>query len=182
LDEEPLFEIVNGQRVELPPMSIYAGLIASRLHVRLGVHVEDHALGTAVCEVLFILDPEKDLRRRPDVAFVSAERWPLTREVAAVGDWAVVPDLAVEVVSPTDEFADVLAKVREYFKYGVRHVWVIVPEEQQVYVYDSAKQVRILTAGELLRADHLLPGFALPVASLFGRIPQTKQGPDRGRP
>jgi len=170
--EEPLFEIVNGQRVELPPMSAYAGLIASRLHTRLSVHVEDHALGTAVSEVLFILDRERDLRRRPDVAFVSADRWPLTREVPEVGDWAVVPDLAVEVVSPSDEFSDVLGKVREYFRCGVRQVWVVVPEEEQVYVYESARHVQIVTLGELLQAESLLPGLAIPLARLFGRAPQ----------
>ncbi len=55
-DEEPLYEIVNGQHVELPAMSAYATWIASRLDHRLGPFAEDHALGTVVTEMLFVLD------------------------------------------------------------------------------------------------------------------------------
>ena len=166
-DEEPLYEIVNGQHVDLPPMSAFATWIASRLDHRLGPFADDHGLGTVVTEMLFVLDPEQNLRRRPDVAFVSAKQWPLNRELPESGDWEVVPDLAVEVVSPTDEFSEVVAKVREYFEYGVRRVWVILPEERQVYVYDSPTQVRILAEGETSSGGDLFPGFSLPLASLF---------------
>src|SRR5919199_5205808 len=79
VQEEPLYEIVNGQRVELPPMSVYATWLATRLQNRLGPYVEDKGLGTPATEMLFILDAEHDLRRRPDVAFVSTARWPLDR-------------------------------------------------------------------------------------------------------
>src|SRR5260370_16202408 len=96
--EEALYEVVNGERVELPAMSIYASWITARLDHRLGPFAETHALGTVVPEALFILDVERDLRRRPDLAFVSSQRWPLDRELPESGDWAVVPDLAVEVV------------------------------------------------------------------------------------
>ena len=98
--EEPVYEIVNGQKVELPPMSIYATRIAGKLYARLDVHAESHALVTAVMEGLFILDPVIDLRRRPDVAFVTAAKWPVDRPLPESGDWEMVPDLAVEVVSP----------------------------------------------------------------------------------
>src|SRR5437867_13072065 len=111
--EEPLYEIVNGQKVELPPTSIYAGWVASRLGHRLGPHAETHGLGTVVTEALFILDPVRDIRRRPDVAFVSAETWPLDRLLPESGDWEVIPDLAVELVSPNDLFEDVLARMQE---------------------------------------------------------------------
>jgi Uma2 family endonuclease len=167
--DEPLYEIVDGQRVDLPPMSAYATLIASRLHVRLSLYTEEQALGTAVMEMLFILDAARDLRRRPDVAFVSAARWPLNQEVPETGDWEVVPDLAVEVLSPNDVFKDVLAKLREYFQYGVQVVWVVSPEERQVYVYESPTQVRILAATDDLTGDALLPGLRLPLAPLFPR-------------
>lgn len=92
--------------------------------------------------MLFILDVTRDLRRRPDVAFVSAERWPLSHTFPETGDWNVVPDLAVEVLSPPDVVKDVLAKLREYFHYGVQVVWVIAPEEQQVYAYTAPTRVQ----------------------------------------
>ena len=123
VQDEPLYEIVDGQRVELPPMSAYTTWIASRLHLRLGLYAEDKGLGTSVSEMLFVLDAEHNLRRRPDVAFVSTVRWSLDRALPETGDCEVVPDLAVEVISPNDIFKDVLAKVREYFHYGVQVVW-----------------------------------------------------------
>lgn len=168
-DEEPLFEIVDGQHLELAPMSAYATWIASRLDHRLGPFVEEHGLGTVVAEMLFVLDARRDLRRRPDVAFVSAKRWPLNRSLPEAGDWQVVPDVAIEVVSPSDEFSDVVAKVREYFQYDVRRVWVILPEERQVYVYDSPTQVHILGSGDTLSGGDILPGFTLPLTELFTR-------------
>src|SRR5262249_47931107 len=84
--EETLYEVVNGQRVELPPMGVYASWIASRLHFNMGYFVEAGRLGTAVMETLFILDAKRDLRRRPDVAFVSIESWPLERLIPEEGD------------------------------------------------------------------------------------------------
>ena len=167
--EEPLYEVDNGERVELPPMSAYASWINTRLGCQLFPFVETHALGTVVLEMLFILDPERDLRRRPDIAFVSSERWPLGQEIPETGDWAVIPDLAVEVVSPNDLFKDVFAKMREYFQMGVRQVWIILPEEKEVYVYNSQKDVRILGSSDQLDGGTLLPGFRLPVGTLFTR-------------
>jgi Uma2 family endonuclease len=166
--DEPLYEIVDNQRVDLPPMSVYTTWLASRLHGRLWPYAEEHGLGTSVVEMLFILDAERNLRRRPDVAFVSTERWQLDRELPSTGDWEVVPNLAVEVISPNDVFKDVLAKLREYFHYGVQLVWVISPEEQQVYVYSSPTQVHILTVRDELTGE-VVPGFRLPLASLFQR-------------
>ena len=167
--DDALYEVVNGQSVELPPMGAYAGWIASRLDQRLGPFAEKGRLGTVVTEVLMIPDSERNLRRRPDVAFVSAERWPFNRQVPEVGDWEVVPDLAVEIISPNDLFADVLSRMHEYFENGVRQVWIVVPMKQQVYVFASPTQVRILTAAEELDGGDLLPGFRLPIAHLFLR-------------
>jgi Uma2 family endonuclease len=173
VQDESLYEIVDGQRVDVPPMSVYTTWLASRLQSRLGPYVEEHGLGTCVMEMLFILDAERNLRRRPDVAFVSANRWPLDREIPTTGAWDVVPDLAVEVISPNDIFQDVLTKLQEYFQYGVQLVWAVVPEAQQVYVYDSPTQVRILTIRDTLTGSMILPDFHLPLASLFQRSPAT---------
>jgi Uma2 family endonuclease len=180
--DEPLYEVVNGQKVELPPMSIYAAWIASRLQSRIGPFAETHGLGTVVTEGLFILDPVKDLRRRPDVAFVSAANWPLDRPLPETGDWEMVPDLAVEVVSPNDAFQDVLAKMREYFRQGVKQVWIVLPVDREIYVYDSPRNLRILTAADELDGGALIPGLRLPVGSLFQRQPQTvPAGPPAAR-
>jgi Uma2 family endonuclease len=167
-DEDPLYEIVNGTRVDLPPMSIYANMIAGALFAEMRVSARKSRSGTPVIEALLILDEVADLRRRPDVAFVSAARWPLDREIPEVGDWVVVPDLTVEVTSPNDLFPEVLGKVHEYFNHGVLRVWVVIPEERQVYSYRSPTDVKVLGADQTLECE-LLPGFRLPLAELFQR-------------
>jgi Uma2 family endonuclease len=171
--EETLYEIINGQRVELPPMGAYASLIASWLHIHMGSFVEAGRLGILAIETLFILDGKRNLRRRPDIAFVSTERWPRERPIPEEGDWEVIPDLAVEVSSPNDLLKDVLAKIDEYFALGVRQVWLVVPTRQCVLVFDTRTRVRILTAADELDGGILLPGFRLPLASLFQHQPQT---------
>jgi Uma2 family endonuclease len=167
--EEPLYEVVNGQKVELPPMSAYATWITSRLDQRLGHYADTHQLGTVVPEMLFILDPVTDLRRRPDLAFVSAAKWPLDRLLPETGDWQIIPDLAVEVISPHNGFQEVVEKMHEYFRLGVQQVWLVVPASQEIYVYDSPTTLRILNAADELDGGALLPGLRLPVGSLFQR-------------
>ena len=73
IDDEPLFEIIDGQRVELAPMSILASRVASNLHSRLGHYLLGNPVGEALMETLFRLPLPVDRNRRPDVAFVSAQ-------------------------------------------------------------------------------------------------------------
>jgi Uma2 family endonuclease len=176
-EEEPLdddsYEIVDGQRIEVAPMSAYAGKIASRLVRKLGAVADDQQLGEVVGEVLFRLPLTQDSgrNRKPDVAFVSSRRWPPDRP-QPIGDnaWDVVPDLAVEVVSPTDPFEDVMDKVIEYFQAGVRLVWVVLPKHRRVLVYESADRLRQLTISDALDGGDVLPGFRLPLDRLFDAI------------
>ncbi len=161
--EESLYEVVRGQRVE-KSMSTLASLITATLFLHLGSFLLKHPCGRAWPETLFLLDVEANLRRRPDVAFVSKERWPLDKPIPKEGDWHVVPDLAVEVVSPNDRFQDVIAKMEEYFSYQVKEVWLVLPVQKQVYVYDSPTHVRILALGDELDASNVVPGFRIALA------------------
>jgi hypothetical protein len=90
-DEHALYEVVNGERVELPSISIYANQVAGRIFVHLDAFLSKSPIGTPAMEALFILDAQADLRRRPDVAFVCGARWPLDREIPEERDWAVAP-------------------------------------------------------------------------------------------
>ena len=122
-DDDSLFEIVDGQRVELPPMSAFAAIIASRLLGELHLFLRTNAFGEAVMETLFDLG-RGGRDRRPDVAFVSVKRWPRNRRQPVEDNaWKVVPNLAVEVVSPHDYLEDLMRKSRstswrESSKYG----------------------------------------------------------------
>ncbi len=166
-DEHARYEIVNGQRVEMPPMGAYPNWVASLFLLALGSFAKAHQLGRATGETLFTLDPQANLRRRPDVSFVSYQRWPRRRQVPTSAAWDVVPELLVEVVSPNDLFEEVVGKVGEYFRAGVLLVWVVLPSEKQVYVYESPTRIRVLTHTEELDGGTVLPGLRLPLAPLF---------------
>jgi Uma2 family endonuclease len=168
LPEEALYEVVNGQKVK-KPMSAESSWITSLIAGLLFPYAYGRGLGWPVTETMFILDPAADLRRRPDVAFVSADRWPLDRNPPAEGDWDAIPDLAIEVVSPNDSFRDVERKVREYLGHGVREVWVVSPSEQRVFVHTGRDAVRAVAAPSELETP-LVPGWKLPLATLF-RVP-----------
>jgi Uma2 family endonuclease len=167
--DDLLYEVVDGQFVE-KPVGAYSGLLALHLFKLLDEFVSQQRLGTVVTEIVFILDTKRDLRRRPDVAFVSAEKWPIGQLPPPEGDWAVIPDLAVEVLSPQEEARKSLKKVNEYFRYGVREVWVAAPEERMVYCYSDPKTVRILDANDTLSTT-LLPGWTANVGTWLPVIP-----------
>lgn len=169
-DDEPLTEIINGEIVEMPPMSFHATKLASRLARKLGNFADDHALGEVVTETLFHIpttdDPTRN--RRPDAAFVSYQRWAKDRlESPSENAWDVIPDLAIEVVSPSDRAIELLEKVREFLEAGVRQVWVVYPRPGVIYVYDSIESVHPVGRAGVLDGGDILPGLRLPLADLF---------------
>jgi Uma2 family endonuclease len=167
-----LYEVVNGTYVELPPMSTRAVMLASILDQTLGAFVKAKQLGRVAVEMLFGLDPGSKLRRRPDVAFVSYGRWAKGRTLPDTDPWPVVPELAIEVVSPNDLAEELRKKVQEYFQAGVQLVWVVYPKLALVDVYESVNLVRVRGITEELDGGTVLPDLRLPVATLFEEEPE----------
>jgi Uma2 family endonuclease len=165
-DGEGRYEVVRGLRVEKQPVGLIENLIASILLARLGPFSKANNLGWGVSETLFTL-PSSGNDRKPDVAFVSFTRWPQNRPIPRVNAWPVVPELAVEVISPTDKAFDVLEKVAEYFAAGVQQVWHIYSHIEQVYVYTAPTAVRVLTRADEIHGDPVVTGFRMPLADLF---------------
>jgi Uma2 family endonuclease len=171
VDDDALYEIIDGERVELPPMSAYAGRVSFRIAKMIGQFADANQLGEAVHEQIFKLALDRDRNRRPDAAFVSFERWPRDKGMPGAGNaWEVTPDLAIEVVSPTDRGEEAKEKIVEYFEAGVRQVWVVYPLLQLVDVYETLSQIHGLTRTDTIDGGNVLPGLHIPVAALF---PQT---------
>ena len=164
LDRDTLFEVANGEVREIQPMGVYETWIASVLIQNL---VGERKWGRAVIETLFDFTSTTGSKRRPDLAFVSYSRWPRDRRVPRSESWDVVPNLAVEVVSPTNTADEVLAKLHEYFQAGVERVWVVYPSQREIYIYVSPTNPRVLTEHDELSDDALLPGFRLSLRALF---------------
>jgi Uma2 family endonuclease len=163
IPDDILHEVVDGEVVEKPVGSTEVE-IANILNGRLRIFARTRRLGRGLMEMIFRIDAAKDLQRRPDVAFVSHSRWPVHRRVPSVAVWDLVPDLAVEVVSPRNTAFEVQRKIHEYFDAGVSQVWIVYPSQREISVFTAANQVEILQLGQDLDGGDLLPGFQLPLA------------------
>ena len=162
-EDEPLYEVINGQDVIKPPMGVYEAVIASRLGFQLGNFAEEQDLGLVAIATLFRIFPDRKTMRRPDVALVSYERWGRERELtsANANGWEVVPDLAVEV----------MAKVHDYLGAGVAEVWLLYPDLRRVHRFDAEGRITSLGPEGTLGGGQLLPGFSMTLTDLFRRKP-----------
>ena len=116
-------------------------------------------------ETGFILPRDPDTVRTLDAAVLLASRVPDTG--IPITYWPFAPDLAVEVVLPSDRLADVHVKIAEYFAAGTRLVWLVEPETRMVHIYRSQQQVEVLGTEDDLEGGEVLPGFRCPVWRLF---------------
>jgi Uma2 family endonuclease len=164
--DDILYEVVDGKIVE-KTVGATEVVIACNLDQYLGMFARTHRLGRVVAELIFRIDVTKDLQRRPDVAFIAHARWPYNRRPPNVAVWDIVPDLAIEVVSPSNTAFEVQRKIHEYFDAGVSQVWIIYPPQQEVYVFASTTRIEVLQLGQDLDGGNLLPGFRLSLAALF---------------
>jgi Uma2 family endonuclease len=170
---EALWEVMNGQRVEMPPMSLRASNVAGELYATIRLFAKPGKLGQAFIETLIQVPlPEDEGRnRRPDVCFVSAARLKEANlDDLDVNAWAVVPDLAIEVTSPTDRAEVQREKVQEFLRLGVRCVWVVYPKLGLVDVYEPQGSTRTFGPGGVLPGDPVLPGLEIPLDELFRPI------------
>ena len=161
------YEIIDGRKVEKPPMGNIQVLIAGALDQLVGGFVRANRLGRVAPEMMFWIDPKGQRKRSPDVGFVSYDRLPRDHRVSSQNGFEVAPELAIEVISPSNTADEVILKVRDYFQAGVLRVWIVYPSVRQVYVYLSPKEAIILGEGDDLDGGDLLPGFRLGLAELF---------------
>ncbi len=103
--------------------------------------------------------------RCPDLSFMRKERMPHGRPSKGFGEGA--PDLCIEVISPSEERAEMRRKVEEYFESGAVQVWRLYPETREVERFTSPTDVTILGPEETLDGGELLPGFQSLVSALF---------------
>lgn len=155
-------ELVKGELITMSPAGFEHGTLAALIASSLVQHVSKHNLGrVAVAQAGYLLSRNPDTVREPDVSFVSAERDVRTRKF-----FPGAPDLAVEVISPNDTYADVHSKVLEYLAAGTRIVIVIEPEKQLAIV-NTLSQTSTLTINDTLTAADVVPGWSLPLRDLF---------------
>lgn len=171
-----LYELIDGTLVE-KPMGRPESYLAVELGYAIRHFLESHDLGfiTGADDLIEVM-PE--LVRGPDVCFTS---WSKRPDKTVDGDQisAVIPDLAVEVLSPSNTRGEILRKLKEYFLGGVRVVWVIDPRKRSAVVYTAPDKKTPIDASGSLDGGDVLPGFRLPLGKLFERQGKPTKGKKR---
>jgi len=159
-------ELVDGTLVEKTMgirESVLAGIILQQLWNFLDVY--DLGIASAPDGTLKF---KIGLVRIPDVSFISWERIP-NQEMPEDPIPAIIPDLAIEVISKGNTRQEMDRKLREYFKAGVRLAWLIYPNSLTAEVYTSPRKIQIIKKDGVLDGGEILPGFSLTLKSLFER-------------
>ncbi len=171
-EQEGPFEIIEGERVPLSP-GVWVHIFTIRTLQRiLDSFVQAHQLGEIITEMPFVLTYSSDWvkgSRTPDLMFVRADR--IAAYQTEVPDYdtkplVLVPDLAIEVVSPNDSYTDLDEKVDRYIEDGVLVVWVVDPRRKTVKV-QSRGQYKTYHIEDTLYGGEILPGFEVPVKAIF---------------
>lgn len=157
------YELVDGE-IRVSPAGARHGQICLRLGARLLAFVAERRLGAVFDSSTGFRMPKGNVRA-PDASFVAAGRLPGGH--VPKGFFEIPPDLAAEVLSPSDSPRSVLDGVGEYLESGVRLVWVVDPEKRRAVVYRSLTETRDLDEGGVLDGEDVLPGFRYALTGLL---------------
>ena len=165
-DDESRHELVAGILVAEPLPSPRHDRTFRRLLRLLGDFVATHELGEVFGETGFVLARDPDTVRGPDLSFVSRERLSNFDDARF---FSGSPDLAVEILSPSNRRGAIHAKVADYLAAGTRLVWVVDPERKSITTYRTLLAPRRLESHEALSGEDLLPGLVIPLEAIFER-------------
>ena len=158
------YELVRGELVKMPP----AGFIHGRLGQKVGTRMDQYAtrmrLGlVAGSETGYQLAEDHVLS--PDVSFVSESRIPVSGPPE--GYFSGAPDLAVEVISPSERQRRIDEKIEDYLNHGCRMVVLVLPRERRFEVHTPDGVLQVLEVGDVLDGGDVVPGWQLPIADIF---------------
>ncbi len=155
------YEYVKGELVPMSATSLEHGRICANVSGCLRLYMRENRLDARVFVETGFRVGEGVLK--PDVAFLSAARVPEDEKKAA----PIPPDLAVEIISPSDVSQRVVEKAFAYLEAGTRRVWVLQPVSKTVMVYRSETDITLLMPSDTLTGEDVVEGFACQVAELF---------------
>src|SRR4029077_9529575 len=162
-EEDKRYELDEGELIEMTRPAYKHNRVLRKLVVRLDAYLDKDGAGEVlISENLYALSP--NTRRAPGVAVILGDRHEELKDAKVI---PIVPDIAAEVLSPSETPHTIHRKLKQYFKAGVKEVWLIDPDAREIEIWTGPTLPdRALTAGEAL-VSPLLPGFALPLADLF---------------
>jgi Uma2 family endonuclease len=162
--DELRYELDEGELIEMTRPRVGHNRVVMRMTQLLLQYLQKNPVGELfTSDNLFVLGPTT--KRAPDLSFILAER---ALKLDSAKDIQGAPDLAIEVLSPSDKAATMRRKVKQYFGAGSRVVWLVYPASREVEVWESAAgPVGVVSEDDTLESRDLLPGFACSVKSLF---------------
>jgi Uma2 family endonuclease len=160
-------ELWRGEVHEYMPASRRHGRVASNINTAINYHSKQHRLGEVLAaETGFVVrTPAGESVLAPDAAFIRKERIP--PDLPDEGFCPIVPDLVVEVLSPSETLAAAHEKAREWLAGGATLVWLIDPKRRIVEVWRREGLTQTLHDDDTLQGEEVLPGFAFPVRELW---------------
>ncbi len=165
-DDGQQYELSKGRLISMCPTGSVSSVVAANVLIDLGGFVKRGRHGVCgTAEGGFRLTTAPDTVRAPDVWFVRAERIPAEGIPATF--WPGAPDLAVEVLSPSDRLGDLMLKLRDYFEAGVTLVWAIDPATRSAGVFRRDRAERFIGEDGVLDGEDVLPGFTLRLADVL---------------
>jgi Uma2 family endonuclease len=161
-----LYELDNGRLITMPPAGNLHGAIETKFAGALLYEGEKRGLGKARCgEVGIILWRNPDRVVGADAVFIANSSLPLRQ--SPEGYLETIPDLVVEIRSKNDTLAFVQRKVEDYLTAGVRVVWVADPDKRSVTAHRRGQEPQVLSEGDTLTVEEIIPGFKLSVKEIF---------------
>jgi Uma2 family endonuclease len=159
-------QTAQGELVVVPPTGGTSGRKNSKLTAQLDNWSSSNGLGEAFdSNTLFVLPT--GAKRSPDASWVRRERWDALTQQQQDGYPPLCPDFVVELRSPTDSLEELQAKMQEYMENGARLGWLINPQQRQVEIYRSGREVEVLQSPSSLSGEDVLPGFVLQLEGIL---------------
>lgn len=165
-NEKRRFQLINGVIIEMSPTQ-WHGIIAGVIHGEIYIYLKTHPIGWVMTETSYQLPDDDSNIYIPDVSFIVGRETPIVTK----GKVSKMPDLAVEVKSPTNTYKLLREKADYYMQHGTQIVWLIDPDKKQVEVYTPAADPNTLTVKDTLNGGSVLPDFTLCVKDIFPEQP-----------
>ena len=157
-----LFELIHGEIVEKMVTQEH-GVIVVNIASEIRFYLKSNPIGVVGVEISHRSRDDDFNERKPDIAFQQMSK----EQIVKQGAVPTMPDLAVEVKSPTNTYKELRDKAIYYLENGSQLVWLVYPEKKLVEVYRSTDDIDILTADDTLLGFDVLPNFVLPVNDIF---------------
>ncbi|MBW4526085.1 MAG: Uma2 family endonuclease [Phormidium tanganyikae FI6-MK23] len=167
-DNGDRYELINGQIKVLDSAGMEHSYISALVGCSIGRYSFNRKLGV-VCDSSTAFKMSSGNQRSPDVSFVAKDRLKGLKQLPK-GFFDGAPDLAVEVISPSNTFEEIHQKSVEYFESGSRLVWVINPDEESIVIYRGTTPDRLLKRTDFLEGEEVVDGFRLAIAELFTEL------------